>query len=39
MGYQDYTEPQVGYIHTLGGIEGGEYLYVKPGDFKSTGQS
>ncbi len=39
MGYQDYTEPQVGYIHIPGGIEGGEFLYVKPGDFKSTDRS
>jgi hypothetical protein len=39
MGYQDYTEPQVGYIHIPGGIEGGEFLYFKPGDFKSTDQS
>jgi hypothetical protein len=39
MGYQDYTDPQVGYTHIPGGVEGGKLLYVKPGDFKSTDQS
>lgn len=39
MGYQDYTDPQEGYTHSPGGIEGGEFLYIKSGDYKSTDQS
>jgi hypothetical protein len=39
MGYQDITDPQVGYTHSPGGIEGGEFLFVESGDFKSTDQS
>lgn len=39
MGDQDYTDPQVGYTHSPGGIEGGEFLYVKSGDFKATDKS
>ncbi len=39
MGYEDYTDPQIGYTHSPGGIDGGSFLLVNAGDYKSADQS
>lgn len=39
MGYEDHTDPQIGYTHSPGGIDGGEFLFVKAGDYRSADHS
>jgi hypothetical protein len=39
MGYEDITNPQIGYTHSPGGIEGGQFLLVKENDFRSANES
>lgn len=39
MGYEDYTDPQIGYTHSPAGIDGGDFLFVKAGDYRTADQS
>ena len=39
MGYDDVTNPQIGYTHSPAGIEGGQFLFINANDFRSANES